>query len=431
MDGKYGVEYGGNFTQLPPEVRHCNDLTPMARILYSEIAALTNFKGYCWATNIYLAELYKTDERTIRTWISKLVEFKFINVEYINTDKGTRRKITLNYTVRGEDGNTRGVKNSTEGGEDGNTRGGRMETPSLIDNTEKINTIINNCNSTSENRSAATSNSRLVKKKSLPIKNETVRPVLSDEDGNFLPDHNPIKNFVISEKILNCFAYWNEKPELVTHQINLVEPTKTVKVAIKYLKKFFDGSLVDIAILPNDFDDRDWDKGKHTFDDFKYFVNELCHCLENPKLLPQAHVRVTILNFLFGDERTGIPSYLFTYCVGNYRTALENKYPKTVELIKQHWRETIGKFEDNADNENAFVLVSNLINKTFTDRRRETKGWIPAMGSYMPITILKNILAKNMWIKDKKHSPEYMSTKFFKRMIQRYDYDPGTGKVTF
>lgn len=68
---------------IPANVRYDKKLTPNAKLLYGEITALCNEKGYCWATNEYFSELYEVSKASISSWISQLSKGKYITVQMI------------------------------------------------------------------------------------------------------------------------------------------------------------------------------------------------------------------------------------------------------------------------------------------------------------------------------------------------------------
>ena len=80
------------YSVVPAEVKYNNELTERAKLIYGEISSLSNKTGYCFATNGYLAKLYKCTNRTIQNAISNLQKYGLIKVVIENRNQ---RKIYL------------------------------------------------------------------------------------------------------------------------------------------------------------------------------------------------------------------------------------------------------------------------------------------------------------------------------------------------
>ncbi|WP_052669123.1 helix-turn-helix domain-containing protein [Limosilactobacillus mucosae] len=66
---------------LPAKVRYDSRLKGEAKVLYSEILLLSSQKGYCYATDKYLAESYSSSQRSINRHIASLKKLGYIKIE--------------------------------------------------------------------------------------------------------------------------------------------------------------------------------------------------------------------------------------------------------------------------------------------------------------------------------------------------------------
>lgn len=68
---------------IPANIRYDEDLIQGAKLLYGEITALSNQKGFCWANDMYFANLYKVSKKTIQTWLKSLEVRGYLTREVI------------------------------------------------------------------------------------------------------------------------------------------------------------------------------------------------------------------------------------------------------------------------------------------------------------------------------------------------------------
>lgn len=148
-------EHRGFYAIIPAIVRYDNQLNGNAKLLYGELTALANERGYCWATNQYFARLYNVSKRTIISWMKQLEKRKYIKIQvFYKPDSKIvdRRHIyilpfptdTEFYTPSEENFITYG-KNHHEGGEENFTTPGE-------ENFTENNTLLNNTENNTKNK---------------------------------------------------------------------------------------------------------------------------------------------------------------------------------------------------------------------------------------------------------------------------------------
>ena len=80
----------GYYAIIPANVRYDKSLTPNAKLLYGEITALCNEKGYCWAGNDYFAGLYEVSKTSVSKWVSALKDAGYIQIQ-LEYAEGTKQ----------------------------------------------------------------------------------------------------------------------------------------------------------------------------------------------------------------------------------------------------------------------------------------------------------------------------------------------------
>lgn len=84
MNEENNISY---YSILPATVRYNEQLKPNEKLLYSEITALANKNGYCYAKNKYFANIYKVNNETVSRWLSHLQKLGFIQIEIKRNEK--------------------------------------------------------------------------------------------------------------------------------------------------------------------------------------------------------------------------------------------------------------------------------------------------------------------------------------------------------
>lgn len=86
----------GYYAIIPAHVRYDKDLTDGAKLLYGEITALCNEKGFCWASDTYFMDLYKVSRSTVQRWFKQLESKGYIKrvIKYKDGSKEIEQRYT-------------------------------------------------------------------------------------------------------------------------------------------------------------------------------------------------------------------------------------------------------------------------------------------------------------------------------------------------
>ena len=87
------------FVVITGQVHFDKNVTDKEVRVYGYVSALTNSKGYCYATNKYLAETFEVSEKTIQRAVNSLVEKGYLKSVIIRDDEGmvVERRLFLTF----------------------------------------------------------------------------------------------------------------------------------------------------------------------------------------------------------------------------------------------------------------------------------------------------------------------------------------------
>lgn len=132
-------EFRGYYAVIPANVRYDTKLPANAKLLYGEITALCNEKGYCWASNEYFAQLYSASVRSVASWLKALKDENYIAIELIykkNSKEVDKRYIKIAQNFVNE--------KTKKGGAENCNRVVQISAEGVAENCRDNNTYINN-----------------------------------------------------------------------------------------------------------------------------------------------------------------------------------------------------------------------------------------------------------------------------------------------
>ena len=219
---------------IPANVRYDKDLTPNAKLMYGEITALCNEKGYCWASNSYFAELYKSSNRTVSRWISQLADKGYIKLEIIykeNTKEVLERRIYI-YFHKPMDKNDMGgmdkndVRGTDKNDVDNITSFNKESKKEKTSKQETYNDIINAYTTNNDLKETLIEFIKMRKNIKCPMTNRALKLLLSKLDK--LSNNENTKIEILNESILNSWK--GVYPLKANKDINEKEETRPGRV---------------------------------------------------------------------------------------------------------------------------------------------------------------------------------------------------------
>jgi hypothetical protein len=225
---------------LPANVRYDKRLKPMEKILYSEITALANVYGYCYAGNSYFGELYEVHKNTVGVWINNLIKFGYLKVELIYKEDSKevleRRLYIVDLKSVSQDPINENIDTPPHKNVD--TPSTKTLTPYQQKNGYPINEIIEDnttrTNTTSKNTTRDNTTTKLDKV------NKIEQEEVSEKSSSSFVFENSLENFErdreLNEIILALFEF-GVSDKTIENVVNLNVTAQKVNLVLKSAKE--------------------------------------------------------------------------------------------------------------------------------------------------------------------------------------------------
>lgn len=113
MEEKLGFGY---YITIPTKIVQDDQLSPYAKLTFGVIGNLSNARGYCFATNKYLAKLLNLHENTVSRFVNELTNRGYLLRFDEIVNEQTQRRLFINMDVSGYiNANTRGKSDKVPG----------------------------------------------------------------------------------------------------------------------------------------------------------------------------------------------------------------------------------------------------------------------------------------------------------------------------
>lgn len=191
------------YAVIPATVRYDKNLKANAKLLYGEITALCNEKGYCWATNKYFADLYEVEERAIQKWLTDLIDAGYITRKM--SENNRVRYLCVNDCVRVNKKTPQGEQKDTLKGEQKDT----LNTTIFNNTYNNTDTVVSNDTTTAGEVNSPS-----------PLECDETE-LLYDGDNNFLgavskPKKEKVKKKTLYQKCVDEIDQFTQNVKLNT-----------------------------------------------------------------------------------------------------------------------------------------------------------------------------------------------------------------------